>query len=151
MDRVTEAIYTDPHTSAHIWYFGYGEMIFTAVFCAFTIHDFKPWTEQGFSQWNLGQILVLVTLAPTGFELVVSFGGFFSLSFFLSSQPVSPLYAVTDLVGGERIFHRTRDERNIPPSSQLPRLDIRLNMNSKVKTPDLPVPNPRQKSGSKKR
>lgn len=150
MDRVTEAIYTDPRTSAHIWYFGYGEMLFTAVFCTFTIHDFKPWTEQGFAQWNLGQILALVTLAPTVFELVVSFGGFSPfLSFFPLSQSL-PCMQLLILLGGKEFSPYKRRKKYTPlvtvTETGHPPQHEQQGQNSRSSSP-----NPWQKSRSKKR
>ena len=80
LDRAANAIYQDPSTSAHIWHLGYGEMIGSSAVCLYTLISYNPsraaeveWSQSG-EQWNLGQILALVTLAPTVVELLTSFG-----------------------------------------------------------------------------
>ena len=80
LDRTVEAIYNDPRTSVHIWYLGWFEMMMAAAYSTFAMVDYHPrrtqkveWNGAG-EQWNLGQLLALVTLIPTFIELLVSFG-----------------------------------------------------------------------------
>ncbi|KAK4118059.1 hypothetical protein N657DRAFT_694662 [Parathielavia appendiculata] len=79
LDSVANAIYQDPRTSAHIWHLGYGEMIGSSAVCLYALISYNPWRavqvewRQSGEEWNLGQILALVTLAPTVVMLLTSF------------------------------------------------------------------------------
>lgn len=80
LDHVANAIYQDPRTSAHIWHLGYGEMIGSSAVCLYALISYNTarvagveWSQSG-EEWNLGQILALVTLAPTVVVLLTSFG-----------------------------------------------------------------------------
>lgn len=80
LDRVAHAIYQDPRTSAHVWHLGGGEMLGSAAVSLYALVSYNPWRSleiewgQSGEEWNLGQILALVTLAPTVVVLLTSFG-----------------------------------------------------------------------------